>query len=312
MGQASLDDNDDDDLKKVNYIIKDLKEQANYIIEDLKEDLKKQASYIKDLKEDLKKQVGDIEDLKEQVEELRRANAQVRRKLAVSSRDLLLAAWYRFTKTLSNSRDTQESLVAAQLECSQCEMIQRHLTDALRLLSKPHDAAGAAEAYRRMYTCPAQPCTDAWKASAVGLRANVILRCWCQAACCKFSSIEAVLRQIYGPRFSEKDLRSQLLKAYDHLFPGARTATRARAGARAARPRAKRARSNPLLMPESGEVQPLSEGPAETETEGVAEQDEALPHDTMSAWELPFDLRFSWLFGVDNVISQLAAPEHTH
>ena len=291
---TSLDDDDDaDDLKKVNYIIKDLKKQANYIIEDLKEDLKKQASYIKELKEDLKKQVGDIEDLKEQVEELRRANAQVRRKLAASSRDLHLAAWYRFTSTLSNSRDTQESL-AAQLECSQCEMIQRHLTDALRLLSKPHDAAGAAEAYRRMYTCPAQPCTDDWRASAVGLRANVILRCWCQAACCRFSSIEAVLEEIYGQQFFEKDLRSQLLKAYDHLFPGARTATRARAGKRAARPRAKRARSNPLLMPESGEVQPLSEGPAETETEGVAEQEEALWRDTMSAWRLQFELPLGW------------------
>ena len=138
----------------------------------------------------------------------------------------------------------------------------------------------------------------------MGLRANVILRCWCQAACCKFSSIEAVLRQIYGLRWGEKDLRSQLLKAYDHLVPGARTATRARAGARAARQRAKSARSDPPPMPESAEVQPLSEGPAETETEGVAEQDEAMPHDAMSAWELPFDLRPSlrWLFAVDKVI----------
>ena len=67
-------------------------------------------------------------------------------------------------------------------------------------------------------------------------------------------------------------------------------------------------------MPESGEVRPLSEGPAETETEGVAEQDEAMPHDTMPAWELPFDLRLSlrWLFAVDKVIPRLAAPWHTH
>ena len=271
-GQASLDD--DNDLKKVNYIIEDLKKQANYIIEDLKEDLKKQASYIKDLKEDLKKQVGDIEDLKEQVEEMRHENAQLRRKLGKRSQEELWAAWSRFTSTLVNSRDTQESL-AALLECSQSEAIQRHLTDALRLLSKPHGAAGAAKAYRCMCTCPDQPCTHAWKASAVGLRANVILRCWRQADCSEFSSIEAVLKEIYGEQFRKMpNLRSQLLKAYDHLFPGTRTETRARAGARAARKRP---------VPESAEVQPLSAGPAETVTQGVA-------------WPLQFDFSSGWFY----------------
>ena len=132
------------------------------------------------------------------------------------------------------------------------------------------------EAYRRMYTCPAHEriTTAMWKASAVGLRANVILRCWRQADCCKFSSIEAVLKQIYGPRFTERNLRPQLLKAYDHLFPGTRTETRARAGARAARKRP---------VTESAEVQPLSAGPAETVTQGVA-------------WPLQFDFPSGWFY----------------
>ena len=266
-------------------------------LEQVRDDLQKQAHYIEDLRQGLKKQMGIIEDLKEQVEEMRHENAQLRRKLGKRSQEELWAAWSRFTSTLVNSRDTQESL-AALLECSQSEAIQRHLTDALRLLSKPHGAAGAAKAYRCMYTCPAQPCTHVWKASAVGLRANVILRCWRQADCSEFSSIEAVLKEIYGEQFRKiQDLRSQLLKAYDHLFPGARTATRARAGKRAARPRAKskRARSNPLPMSESGEMQPLTEGPAETEPEG---------HDTMSAWQLPLGppLSLRCLFAVDKVI----------
>ena len=88
-----------------------------------------------------------------------------------------------------------------------------------------------------------------WKAMAVSLRSNLILHCQCQEGTEEFVYIEAALLKIYSEnRFRaksgpDKDLRSQLLKAYEHLSPRTREHRR-----RVRNPRRSRPKSSPRRM----------------------------------------------------------------
>jgi len=97
------------------------------------------------------------------------------------------------------------------------------LGQASRLLSGAHGAASAAQAYDWLYTCPkeARQLTQMWKALAVCLRTNVVLRCWCHEGSGELIAVEAALVRLYGSERLSKQgdrlFRSQLFLAHEQL-----------------------------------------------------------------------------------------------
>ena len=165
-------------------------------------------------------------------------------------------AWKRLARTLSVAEEARRRLRCAKDKEQSLGFAagQVRATEALHLLSAPHGAAEAARAYDYVFRCPATGRSGSamWKAMAVSLRSNLILHCQCQEGTEEFVYIEAALLKIYGEnRFRaksgpDKDLRSQLLKAYEHVSPQTRKHRR-----RVRKPRPRWPKSAPRRMASS-------------------------------------------------------------
>jgi len=137
------------------------------------------------------------------------------------------ALWARLAQAVWTTQEAQFKVKAANIQQE-----RRHdatgisqSQQALETISAPHGASGAAQAYDFVYG--RRTPSLLWKAAAVALRNNFMLRLCCRIGTCRFPAVKAEMEQIYGPgrvgaQGFDLDLRSQMLNSYEHAFPGYR------------------------------------------------------------------------------------------
>ena len=105
------------------------------------------------------------------------------------------------------------------------------LAEASSFIQPSHTLRDAVSAYDCLYRegFNYRP-TVLWRRAAISLRELIITKCVCARSSILFDDVVSALTQAYGEdrigaNCPDQELRSQMFKAFDHLFPGHRAKT---------------------------------------------------------------------------------------